>query len=270
MHLKRWIMRLLLASVVGSWAPVSAQDAASARPSPDSLRGSLIALNWSEVEVGDAAEMVDGETYLNRRATEKAFKTRAPQAGILHLATHALIDDQNPMYSKFVFAADTDSSEDGYLHTYELYNMRLHAELAVLSACNTGVGRLSQGEGVMSLARGFTYAGVPSVVMSLWPVDDKSTAELTNHFYAGLKAGLKKDAALRQAKLRFLEQADAVKGSPFYWAGMVSIGDPKPIRISSRRRAHIWFAVVGLVFIFGISLWRLSGRKLPVILGSKP
>ncbi len=109
--------------------------------------------------------------------------------------------------------------------------MQLKANLAVLSACNTGSGKLSRGEGIMSLARGFMYAGCPSVITSLWSVDDKSTAVIMKHFYEGLSKGLSKDDALRASKLSYLKNADEIKSNPFYWAGFVLIGNPDAIHL---------------------------------------
>ncbi len=118
----------------------------------------------------------------------------------------------------------------------------------------------------MSLARGFMYAGVPSVVMSLWPVDDKSTAELTNYFYDGLNNGLAKDEALRQAKLRFLEGADEVKANPFYWAGMVSTGNPAPISPNLKNQLLIWStAILIVLFVLGFVL-----KSKMILQGKKP
>lgn len=209
----------------------------------DSLRGSLIRLPWAEKEVQEIANLVAGKAFLRGAATEKSFKENAPEAGIIHLATHAIVDDQRPLYSKFVFAPNEDSGEDGYLNTYELYNMDLKADLAVLSACNTGYGKLHRGEGIMSLARGFIYAGCPSIVMSLWPVDDRASALLMTDFYKGLSEGRSKDAALRAAKLEYLKTADAERANPFYWAGFVSIGDTRPLALAPRRNYTPWIAV---------------------------
>jgi CHAT domain-containing protein/Tfp pilus assembly protein PilF len=183
---------------------------------------------------------VKGKSYCHRYATEEAFKNRAPEAGIIHLATHAIVDDRNPLYSKLVFANDESSREDGFLNTYELYNIRLNADLVVLSACNTGYGKLVRGEGIMSLARGFMYAGCPSIVMSLWPVDDLSTKRLMDHFYQGLASGLRKDEALRRAKIEYINEADNVKSNPFYWAGFVSIGSPDSVNLPSKINYTLW------------------------------
>ncbi len=195
----------------------------------DSLRGSLIQLAWAEKEVTSISKMLNGEIYCYRQATEEVFKNKAPKAGILHIATHAVVNDANPLFSKLIFAPDPASGEDGYVNTYELYNMKLRARLVVLSACNTGYGKLVRGEGMMSLARGFMYAGCPSIIMSLWPVDDQSTSILMRNFYGYIKEGQKKDEALRNAKLKFLKSSDEVKSNPFYWSGMIFVGDTNPI-----------------------------------------
>ncbi len=223
------------------------------------FRGSLTNLQWAEKEVRGISEIIAGNTYYHEKATEKIFKKKAPKAGIIHLATHAIINDENPMFSKLVLAKDKNSDEDGFLNTFELYNMKLTADLVVLSACNTGCGKLIRGEGIMSLARGFMYAGCPSIVMSLWPVDDQSTSLLMKLFYRGLDSGLSKDKALRLAKQEYLKSADAVKSNPFYWAGFVPIGNTKPIHLHHKATPWAWLL---LSFGFGLCLTWVLKRKL--------
>jgi CHAT domain-containing protein len=223
------------------------------------IRGSLTKLQWAEREVKGISEIIAGNTYYHDKATEEIFKKKAPKAGIIHLATHAIINDKNPMYSKLVMSKDKNSGEDGFLNTYELYNMNLSADLVVLSACNTGCGKLIRGEGIMSLARGFMYAGCPSIVMSLWPVDDQSTSLLMKYFYNGLDDGLSKDKALRNAKLEYLKRADAVKSNPFYWAGFVPIGNTKPIQLRHKPSNLVWLS---LSFFFGLCLTLVLKRKI--------
>ena len=101
--------------------------------------------------------------------------------------------------------------------------------MAVLSACKTGFGKLSQGEGIMSLARGFIYAGVPGIVMTLWEIEDISTSKIMTLFYKNLKIGLRKDEALGKAKLFYLKSADKLHSHPYFWAAYVQIGDNSPI-----------------------------------------
>jgi CHAT domain-containing protein len=189
-------------------------------------------LPWSEKELKSVSEIVQSDLYLRNDATEDAFKQNAGRFGIIHLATHVILDDKEPLYSKFVFSKKPGSDEDGFLHLYELYYMRLHANMAVLSACRTGIGKSVKGEGMMSLARGFAYAGCPSVVMSLWAIDDKATSIVVNKFYEGLAQGRSKDAALRDEKLSLINSRDPVLSNPYYWAGLVVVGNTDSLSIS--------------------------------------
>jgi CHAT domain-containing protein/tetratricopeptide (TPR) repeat protein len=177
----------------------------------------------------------------DQKASESNFKKLAPDYGILHLAMHTLINNQKPLYSQLVFSMpDKGSQEDGLLNTYELFNLRLRGELAVLSACNTGTGKLERGEGIISLARGFFYAGIPSVVMTLWEIEDHSSADLMAFFYKNLKDGMPKDVALQQAKLSYLSKSDKLHSHPYFWAGFVNIGLPDPISASPPRHSVKW------------------------------
>ncbi|NUM82175.1 CHAT domain-containing protein [bacterium] len=215
----------------------------------DSVYEGLRSLPWSEKELDAIAEVLPGKFYKFTDASEERFKSEAPKHRIIHLATHAIIDDKAPLYSKLIFAKNPKGREDGLLHTYELYNMRLNADLAVLSACNTGSGMLVRGEGVISLARGFLYAGCPSIVMSLWSIDDKSTSLLMRNFYEGLSQGLTKDEALRESKLKMINSGDPVMSNPYYWAGFVTIGDTRPIRIENPGRPDWWIYILAGIII---------------------
>ena len=210
-------------------------------------------LKWSEKEVRDINRILSGKIFIHQDASESNFKQYARDANIIHLATHVLIDDNAPLYSRFLFSTANDTLEDGLLHTHELYNMHLNASLAVLSACNTGTGKMVRGEGIMSLARGFMYENCPNVLVSLWPVDDKTTAEIMQLFYAGLKQGLNKDNALREAKLTYLKNADEVKSNPFYWANFILIGDANPIHFKHKPN-FIVLSFIALVIIFSLAI----------------
>ena len=159
---------------------------------------------------------VDVLTY--DAATETAFKRRASQYDILHFACHGELNLDDPMLTSLRLAPDAEN--DGYLHTGELFELNLSASLAVLSACNTAVGELRTGNDVMGLTRGFFYAGVPSILASLWTVDDRSTAFLMEQFYKNL-ATMDKAQALRQAKLSTMKEFP----SPFHWAPFCLQGD---------------------------------------------
>ena len=112
----------------------------------------------------------------------------------------------------------------------DIYNLSLNADLVTLSACETGIGELKRGEGIISLARAFAYAGAKSIVTTLWSVNDVRTSELMEHFYKNLYKGMDKDAALWQAKKDFLKAHKGMSAHPYYWAGFIPIGDMSPIR----------------------------------------
>ena len=213
-------------------------------------------LPQAEQEVKVIADLLGGTYRIGDQATEADFKQSAQQSDIIHLASHTIIDDQNPLYSRLVFANSPDTLEDGLLHTYELYNLQLNAKLACLSACNTGVGVYHQGEGIVSLAQGFLHAGVPNVMMSLWSVPDRSTGQIMQFFYEELKKGKGKADALRDAKLKYLQTADANTGDPYFWAAFTLIGDNQPM---VQKRWAAW--QIGLVVLTLALLGLLWYRK---------
>ncbi len=193
------------------------------------FRNQISSLVHTLPEVNAISEYFSGQTFTGAEASESTFKSNIGQQGILHLAMHAIVDDEDPMNSRMLFYNDEDTLEDGFLHAFEIYNMRIPSKMTVLSACETGYGKMAKGEGAMSLARAFAYAGSPSIVMSHWQVDDESTAVLMTHFYKHLSEGASKGAAMRQARKDFLEQADITRSHPFFWASFVVVGDDSPI-----------------------------------------
>lgn len=224
----------------------------------------LTPLPSSEDEVSGVKNILGGKIFSGKNATEGNFKQYADDYGILHFAMHTQIEDSNPMYSKLIFYPRQDSAEDGTLQTYELFNMKLRAQLAVLSACNTGSGKLSSGEGIMSMARGFIYAGVPSIVMTLWSVDDKASSDLVVDFYRYLSQGKNKDQALRLAKLNYLKNADPLKSHPYYWAGYVDIGNTKPLVTTPDYMTIIrfWLVLISLTLLLSWGIWIAINRKI--------
>ncbi len=145
---------------------------------------------------------------------------------IVHFATHAFIDEDLPELSGLVFSRYDPRGEaiDGDLHLHEIYGLRLAARLVVASGCQTALGQQVRGDGLLSLTRGFLYAGASQVLVSLWSVDDEATAELMGHFYqALLERGENPTAALRSAQLRM--RREARWQAPYYWAGFVLQGD---------------------------------------------
>jgi CHAT domain-containing protein len=146
----------------------------------------------------------------------------------VHFATHGLLNSEHPELSGVVLSLvdEQGKSVDGFLRLHEIYNLNLPAEMVVLSACQTALGKEIKGEGLVGLVRGFMYAGSPRVVASLWKVDDVATAELMKHFYSGvLTEGMRPAAALRAAKVEMWKQKRW--HAPYYWAAFELQGEWK-------------------------------------------
>lgn len=159
---------------------------------------------------------------------DAAIKPEMSQYRYVHFATHGLVDNQTPDLSGLVLSQlDAEGrSRDGYLRMVEIYNLNLPAELVVLSACKTGLGKEVRGEGLMSLTRGFMYAGAARVMVSLWDVNDKSTAGLMSELYQGLLTRKQRpSAALRAAQLKLLNSREFA--APYFWAAFTQHGEPK-------------------------------------------
>ena len=221
------------------------------------LRNSLGALPYSNDEISLAAShFSEALTFSGQEASESRFKSTCSEYDILHLALHAVADQTDPLKSKLIFSnLASDSLEDGFLTAREIYNLKLNADMAILSACNTAFGKLAGGEGVMSLGRAFAFAGCPSVVMSLWPAQDQSTAKLMGYFYEQLANGQSKDQALRQAKLTYLKHADDLVSHPFFWANFIVQGNIDPI--SKPRNSFLWvIAVLSITLIIVVIVFK--------------
>ena len=165
--------------------------------------------------------------FTGSNATEAAFKKSADNFEVLHLATHGFLNDSSPLYSYILLAeGDADDSEDGKLEAREIMRMNLTANLVVLSACETGRGRIGAGEGLIGLSWSFFVAGSPTTMASLWKVESASTTELMLDFYRQMRNKAKltsKSAALRASSIKLLKTEKYAH--PFYWAGFVIIGN---------------------------------------------
>ena len=203
-------------------------------------------------EVSQISKIIDSEIYVGENATEENFRKNIEHFNILHLAMHAFINDSLPAFSSFAFVQkDTeDPTKNGLLNTTDIYSLKLNADLAVLSACNTGTGRLQKGEGIMSLARGFLYAGCPTIIMSLWEVEDESGTRIMSSFYKNIKKGKDRDESLRLAKLENLENVNSSRAYPNYWLSFVSIGDNSPLYVSY----DFYFFLLLLLALTGIGI----------------
>jgi CHAT domain-containing protein len=207
---------------------------------------SLTELNFTQQEASNIHKSIDGTFLVKQQATKEAFNKLAKNYDMIHLSTHATSGDfYTPPAIEFY---------NKTLYLPEIYGYNLETDLLVLSACETGLGTLRKGEGAMSLARGFSYAGVKNLLVSLWKVNDKSTQILMSEFYKNYEKTGNKAAALQHSKLAYLENSTiaANKKSPYYWASFIYIGD-----VTSLENNHynfMWSLILGFVLLVGYFL----------------
>ncbi|MEE9363491.1 MAG: CHAT domain-containing tetratricopeptide repeat protein [Cellulophaga sp.] len=208
----------------------------------------LLGANEEAVQI---SKLFKADFFTGNKSSKEEFTENAQSYSMLHLAMHSTI---NNIDSEFSYLAFPTSKEDDKLFISELYNMSLNADLAVLSACNTSVGNLEKGKGLINVSRAFTYAGVPSTVTSLWKVPDQETSQIMISFYRYLKKGKSKNKALQLAKLDYLYSTDDNNFKhPYYWAGFVISGDITPITVTIPYEIYV---VLILVLLIGIYFFR--------------
>jgi len=211
-------------------------------------RSEIGPLKYNIPEVQAIQAQIGGNIYTDTSATREAFLASASDARILHLSTHGKANDKVGDYSFLAFYQHPDSSESSSrLYNRDLYNLHLNADMVVLSACETGIGELQRGEGIISMARGFSYAGAKSIVTTLWSVDDESSSKLMTAFYRFLKEGKSKDAALKAAKLELMKNPQYA--SPYHWAGVIPIGDMTAIELQGGMNWK-WIVLGGICLLF--------------------
>ncbi|MEZ4951477.1 MAG: CHAT domain-containing protein, partial [Saprospiraceae bacterium] len=195
-----------------------------------------------------ASKLGGSKSLIGSMASEGNVKTSIKNGNVLYFGTHAIADAEDPLRSKLVLAKDFEG-EDGYLHAYELFGLPIEADLAVLNACESGLGNIQKGEGMISLSYSLQFAGCPSTVMSLWKVDEKVSTQITESFFDFLADGKSKSEALRLAKLKYLESAKGDLIHPFYWGGMVLMGQDGAVAIETSKNGYLVFLMLGLVLV---------------------
>jgi CHAT domain-containing protein len=188
-----------------------------------------VELPASESEVNEISQLFSSRNLqkvllTRQQADEQTIKdTRLENFTYLHFATHGIVDETNPELSR-IFLHSSSAGEDGSLYSGEIFNLQLNAKLVTLSACQTGLGKIFKGEGVIGLSRALAYAGSEKVMVSFWNVPDQSTADLMKNFYHELLSISSENLAvsLQQAKLKLMRNNKYV--SPYFWAPFVLIG----------------------------------------------
>ncbi len=192
-------------------------------------REELEPLVASGEEAYTVSKIWEGDYLLREDASEGNFAEMAHQYQQLHLATHGKADDKVGEYAYLAFTEIEDNEENELLYVKDIYNLDLNADLVVLSACETGTGELKRGEGIISLARAFAYAGAKSIVTTLWNVNDAKSKDLMIDFHLNLKNGDSKDTALWKAQQKYFLASTGMEASPYFWAPFIVIGDLRPI-----------------------------------------
>jgi hypothetical protein len=198
---------------------------------------------------------IAGDFYNGADASLEAFNKELGKANCLHISTHSFLQGRENI--------PVLELANGRFFLFELYSRSFHPQLLVLSACRTGHGMLAKGEGIISLARGFTATGAGGIVAGLWDMNDETTATLMSSFYTLLSTGENPATALRKAKLQWLQQQEGQQFQklPYYWAGMVYSGDNKRVKISRQSNESKWKWIVIFVILAGI-IYLIKKEKL--------
>jgi len=211
----------------------------------------LSPLNGALKEIEAINKSFNSDAYIGASANKENFIRSMQENSILHLAMHSLNDEIQPFNSQMIFASSDSTS--GSFKAKEIYNYAITSPLTILSSCSTGSGQGMKGEGLLSLARAFTFAGVESQIMTLWPVNDESGANLIERFYKQLKSGKRKDDALRNSKLNYINSAGSIKSHPYYWGNYVLSGNTNPIKQKTPKGIFIYllaFAILSVAFLY--------------------
>ncbi len=227
------------------------------------VRGGIVELPATKDEVESIANLISGKTYFDSEATVENFISQGTNSRILHMSMHALAELNQPNLSRLVFSPDENGNPvSRYCFAGEIAAQSIPAEMVVLSACNTGRGEFVRGDGVLSLARAFEYAGAKSTVYSLWRIPDGATREIMEEFYRQLVLGTSKTEALQTAKLKYKKKhSDTVLEHPFYWAGFVISGDTNSIEFVEQYGTLYGLGALFLLIVAFLSLRHITKRK---------
>ena len=219
---------------------------------------SLLPQPFTLAFVSKARNMLGGKAYTNQASTAASFRNNAGRNRIIHIGTHAESNNLVPEFSRLIFSKTERADEQNSIYLHELYNCDLTSDLAVLTACESGRPGYQDGEGMISLAHAFNYAGSESILTGLWKIDEKASTILMENFYKYLVDGMDKDEALRQAKLDYLKTSKGRMLAPQYWAGLVLMGDTSPVELEKPASNRNWViaGLAALLIIPAIYIYR--------------
>lgn len=222
-------------------------------------------LKYSQEEAVNIAESCGGYLYLSEEADVASFQKHAGQYGTLHLAMHSFADEKLEGNSFLAFSKKEGKMND-LLYLKDLYNLSLNAEMVVLSSCQSGIGKFKSGEGIVSLARGFSYAGAKSIITTLWQINDRLSANLMTQFYDNLRKGMSKDEALQVAKTNFIRTEKERNTHPHFWAGFIPIGNMNAIEMAEgntfiKSNTMYLIGIFLVLLLIAFIIWRQKNDK---------
>jgi len=204
----------------------------------------LLALENSGKEINSVSKYFRTRIFKNEKAGEQSLRRAFQRESVITLSTHGIMNPNHPMQSRLLL---NPSEPDWSLYFFEMMSLKIKSSLVILNACNTGTGKLQVGEGIMSMARGFQFAGVPSVITTLWTIDDQSSATIMKFFFRNLYEGMDQREALMKARNTYIDQATKATGAPYFWAGQVLIGNTGSISI--HHRINPLLIVISLILV---------------------
>ena len=218
----------------------------------------LLQLSSSAEEANSVARYFKTKIFLDKKAGEKNLRAALKKRSLVTLSTHGIVNTEIPLESRLLL---NQSQVDGSLYLFEMLSMEINSPMVILNACNSGMGKLQVGEGILSMARGFQFAGVRTVITTLWPIDDQASASVMDFFFKNLNSGMESGEALMKARNSYIDQSSKANGAPFFWAGQVLIGDPGPIELQPRDSKPLWVFVLGFAAIISLILIIYKKRR---------
>jgi CHAT domain-containing protein/Tfp pilus assembly protein PilF len=217
----------------------------------------LFPLKYSEEEIESISKLINADKILiGSEATETGFKENSELAKVIHLSTHSYLFNKQPVV---FFSNSNDKKNDGYLEAGEIVQLKLNSDLVVLSSCKSGLGTVDASEGIIGMTKAFFEAGVKSVVVSLWEVNDKYTSKFMTLFYDKLSEGYDKDEAMRLAKIDFIKNYSP---NPYFWSAFILAGNTDKIEIRKAVDINPFVAGISLIMVFALLLLVLKRKSL--------
>ncbi len=213
----------------------------------------LMQLALSQEEINRGAAIFDGKIFTEKKASLQNFLQYAPDADIIHLSLHGLVDIDDPDRSCIIF---DDHKEEFILSPQNLYENRLQADLVLLSTCHSASGKIYNGEGVQGMSKSFLLGGAHNIMSSLWNASEASSMTITTSFLENIHSGLSVDKALHDSKLEYLSRAEPNKKHPYYWSNFILLGEVDTS--SGSTNTLIWIIIIGLLLVI---IYIVNGSK---------